>query len=251
LGGGSYGIAVKAKKADRYYALKLYADSYLMPKQRSISYCAADLFRREAEILQYIRHPRIPGYVDSFSCENAYCLVQEYIPGNSFAELINQGVRYNEDSVKKNILDLLKILSFLHIPAGNRPAIVHRDLRLSNLIVCDNVLFLVDFGLAYRTDHEADRFFLLNHFQSNYTDNVLPPYLRMRNDLTIQSDLFGVGVVAVDLFTNSSLNCSGKSWEDKAPLSPSLKFFIRRLLGTEKKFASCADAIECLLNFWT
>ncbi len=243
MGGGSYGIVVKGEKAGQCYALKLYCDDYLNPKNH-LFYRAIDLFRRETEILQCIRHPQIPGCIDSFVFENMYCLVQDYIPGIALSEFINQGHRYVEERVKEIVFDLLKILNFLHMSSAGRPSILHRDLRLSNLIFSDNVLFLIDFGLAHRINDKADEAFLLKCLQSKFTDAVSPTYARMRNELSIQSDLFGVGVVAADLFTNTASTAG----EQQIPVSRQFKSFIRRLLGVERIFISCAEAIDHLRN---
>lgn len=246
LGGGSYGIVVKAEKAGQYYALKLYSDDYLTHKMRLCS--AIDLFKRETEILKCIQYPQIPGCIDFFVCENMYCLVQEYVPGNTLSELINQGHRYVEERVREIIFDLLKILSFLHMPSSNKPAIIHHDLRLSNLLLSGDDLFLIDFGLAHRIQNNADEIFLTRRIQFKFADDVSPSYAKMRNDLSIQSDLFGAGVVAVDLFINSAIADASTAWEQRIAISPSFKSFVRRLLGIEKKFMSCTEAIDHLID---
>lgn len=225
--------------------MKIYSDQYLQQKGQWSCF-AVDLFKREIAILQSIQHPEIPCYINSFSYENMYCLVQEYIPGNTLATIINQGYCYDEEEVKDLILDLLKILSFLHIPTDTRSVIVHRDLRLSNLILDDNVLFLIDFGLACRMQNSADEALLAKCFHSKTATDVSSSYRKMRNDFSIQSDLFGVGVVAVDLFSNSVSSDEFIPWEQRIPVSKSFKSFIRSLLGVEGNFASCIEAIEHL-----
>ncbi len=237
---------VKAEKAGRYYALKLYSDDYL--NRRGHSCQAMELFNRETELLQCIRHSRIPGCIDCFAYNNMYCLVQEYVPGDTLAALINQGRRFGEKEVGGVLLELLEILAFLHTPDAGKPAIVHRDLRLSNLIVRGNRLVLLDFGLACRIGHDADQAFLQKRLQSKSIRGVSPSYARMRNDLSVQSDLFGAGVVAVDLFTNSIAPGQSGAWEQQIQVSPPLKSFIRRLLGVEENFMSCSEALEYWRN---
>lgn len=236
---------VRVYKAGRYYAMKVYSDEYL--RQRSkLSCLAVDLFQRETAILRSIQHPEIPEYIDSFSYENVYCLVQEYIPGNTLAAIINQGYCYSEADVKGIIYKLLKILSFLHISKGKSPSIIHRDLRLSNLILNDNNLVLIDFGLACRIQNSVDEAFLVKCFRSRNANDVSSSYMKMRNDFSIQSDLFGAGVVAVDLFTNSVSSDEFIPWEQRIAVSQSCKSFIRRLLGVEGSFRSCIEALNFL-----
>lgn len=239
---------VRSSKAGRYYAMKICSDHYLRQKGH-MNFYAADVLIREAEILQAIQHPRMPGYVEHFLWENMYCLVQEYMPGNTLSTLINQGYQFEEKEVRLLLLELLNIVNFLHRLADEKkPAVVHRDLRLSNLILSDNGLSLIDFGLAHRMQNDADEAFLGKGCRLNAAANASPSYARMRNDLTIHCDLFGAGVVAVDLFTNSIISDASTSWEQRILISPSFKAFIRKLLGVDGNFVSAAEAIEHLLS---
>ncbi|WP_021171072.1 Protein kinase domain protein [Sporomusa ovata DSM 2662] len=132
------------------------------------------------------------------------------------------------------------------MPRVEKPVIVHRDLRLSNIIVNDKRLFLIDFGLAYRLQHNADIDFLTECASRKIIADSSASYMKKRNDFSLQSDLFGAGVVAVDLFTNSISPDQSMSWEQYIPVSPSLKSFIRRLVAVDGKFASCNEALEHL-----
>ncbi|XFO66695.1 putative serine/threonine-protein kinase YbdM [Sporomusa silvacetica DSM 10669] len=236
---------VRVYKEDRCYAMKVYYDQYLTQKGHA-SGLTEYLFQREKSILLSIKFSTIPGYVDSFVCDNMYCLIQEFLPGNTLAALINQGQRFCETEVRQLLSGLLEILNYLHIPGAEKPVIVHRDLRLSNIIVNDERLFLIDFGLAYRLQNSADIDFLTECASRKITADSSSSYMKKRNDFSIQSDLFGAGVVAVDLFTNSISFDQSVSWEQHIPVSPSLKSFIRRLLAVDGKFASCNEALEHL-----
>ena len=68
------------------------------------------LFEREAKILKQLNHPHIPTYLDYFPLNEpvtGLVLVQEYIRGESFKDLILQENRFTESQIKqiaKNIL---------------------------------------------------------------------------------------------------------------------------------------------------
>lgn len=243
LGSGSYGIVAQVSKKGQYYAMKVYSDQYLEKKGYAAG-MAGRLFQREVEILQSINFPAIPGYVDSFECDNLYCLVQDFLPGNTLAALINQGQQFGESEVKQVLFELLEILNYLHKPGKKKPVILHRDLRLSNIIINDGQLFLIDFGLACRLPNNADIEFLTacSLRRTAYGSSSIA-YLEKRNDFSMQSDLFGAGVVAVDLFTNAISSEASVAWEQHIPVSPGLKAFIRRLLAVDDSFASCNEAI--------
>jgi serine/threonine protein kinase len=105
------------------------------------------LFEREAQILKQLDHPRIPKYYDYFHIDERslwFGLVQEYIPGSSLREQLNQGKRFTPKQVRKIAVEVLEILEFLH---QLNPTVLHRDIKPSNLIWGeDEQIYLVDFG---------------------------------------------------------------------------------------------------------
>ncbi|MDD4169666.1 MAG: phosphotransferase [Desulfotomaculaceae bacterium] len=166
------------------------------------------------------------------------------------------------------IYQLLLILNALHNPRHRQDAVVHRDLRLSNLMLSGDNLYLIDFGLARFIDSQQfpccpdplqKKFkFNLNDKERFSTFSSVPvakhipgpgTYQLLRREISPLSDLFGVGVVAMDLFTNwiedeALLN---KSWEQVLPLSEPFKVFAKKLLSREG-FTSSAEALGYLYS---
>ncbi|MBE9181999.1 serine/threonine protein kinase [Oculatella sp. LEGE 06141] len=109
------------------------------------------LFEREAQVLQHLNHPRIPGYRDYFVIDRHpgsrfpwFALVQNYISGQSLQQLLDQGHRFSEEQVQQIAVDVLNILLYLHTVD---PPVLHRDIKPSNLILGDDRhIYLVDFG---------------------------------------------------------------------------------------------------------
>lgn len=109
------------------------------------------LFEREAQILQNLKHPKIPQYRDYFDLDKDighgiawFGLVQDYIPGKSLQELLEKGKRFTEQEVYNIALEILEILTYLH---ELNPPVIHRDIKPSNLILGeDNHIYLIDFG---------------------------------------------------------------------------------------------------------
>ena len=109
------------------------------------------LFEREASVLKQLNHPRIPNYRDYFSLDKQtgaglcwFGLVQDYIPGYSLQQLLDEGKRFTEEQVRSLATQVLEILTYLH---GLNPPVLHRDIKPSNLILReDKQVYLVDFG---------------------------------------------------------------------------------------------------------
>ena len=110
-----------------------------------------DLFEREAQTLENLDHPGIPKYIDSFEedseADRAFFLVQELAEGSSLEALVSRGWRGDEREISRIALELLNILQYL---GSRRPAVVHRDVKPSNIVVgggkSGGRVYLVDFG---------------------------------------------------------------------------------------------------------
>jgi hypothetical protein len=111
---------------------------------------SVELFRRAAETLQRLHHPGIPRLVESFAEERGgvtfYYVVQERIDGETLAEALRRGERFDETAAREIAEQVLAVLSYLH---AQSPPIIHRDLKPSNLMRReDGSLVLIDFDLV-------------------------------------------------------------------------------------------------------
>ena len=129
IGKGSYGI------------VKLYKDRKIKSMKYAIKSIKKDFFNlnsienilKEIEILRNLDYPNIVKYFETYEDENYLHIVMEYIQGDSLYNLLknnnNQKIHFKEKEIKKIILTLLKVVSFLH-----KKKIVHRDLKLENIL---------------------------------------------------------------------------------------------------------------------
>jgi serine/threonine-protein kinase len=108
-----------------------------------------ELFEREARVLNKIDHPQIPQFLGWFTEEGRLFLVQEYINGYTYAQLLQQrqqeGKTFSETEVIQWLKDLLPVLDYIH--SHN---IIHRDISPDNIMLpfgADKPM-LIDFGLV-------------------------------------------------------------------------------------------------------
>jgi serine/threonine protein kinase len=109
-----------------------------------------ELFRRAAQVLAGLHHPGIPRLVEYFEDQRPgaalLCLVHELIDGETLAEAMKHGLRFDEPSARALLVELLGILSYLQ---SFSPPVIHRDLKPSNLMRRrDGRLVLIDFDLV-------------------------------------------------------------------------------------------------------
>jgi serine/threonine protein kinase len=247
---------VKAEREGRLYAVKALIDRE-EPAAGNLQ------FKLETEILSRVRHPQIPRLVEAFSLDGVDYIVQEYIDGLPLSYLVDRGIRFREAEVKGFLAQLLVILDALHRPRQKKNAVIHRDLRLSNILLQGGRVFLVDFGLARFLDPadfphcpetsesnrsaEAKDSSGILHLRSQTKPGV-ETYRVLRQEISPRSDLFGVGVVGVDLFTSWVEDDSlfDLPWEEVLPLSDTLIVFLQRLLSREGGFETAQEAVNYL-----
>ncbi|TVQ88558.1 MAG: hypothetical protein EA397_16960 [Deltaproteobacteria bacterium] len=206
------------------------------------------MLERETRLLGQLTHPQIPRFVDAFVDEfrmRRYLhLVLDFVPGEPLSAAMADR-RFSQDEVRDLVADLLGILAWLHRLA---PPVIHRDVKPSNLILRpDGRIALIDFGLA--TD-AVDRTFL--HTMAVGTLGYQAPE-QIAGDPCPASDVYGAGVVALELLTRASPRelLSGQTlrWQGRASrLSPEWRRWLERALSPDRdqRFADGAAALEAL-----
>ena len=143
---------------------------------------------QEFRTLASLRHPNIISVLDyGFdSAGQPFFTMQLLEQGQSFKEA-NQGqdIDYKFDLV----IQTLQALSYLH-----RRGLVHRDLKPANVMVVDNQVKVVDFGLAI-TFEQAEA-----TIETVGTVAYMAPEVLQGNSAKAASDLYAVGMMAFEAF---------------------------------------------------
>lgn len=210
------------------------------------------LFEREAQVLQALNHPYIPRYRDYFSIDRQvgegipwFGLVQDYIPGFSLQELLEQGKRFTEKQVRKIATDVLEILIYLHELS---PPVLHRDIKPSNLILGDDKqIYLVDFGAVQAQAAVTGVTFTVVG-TSGYA-----PLEQFWGRAVPASDLYALGATLIHLLTGTSpaelpQKDSRIQFSDKVSLDPSFVCWIETLteIALEKRYSIARQALDAL-----
>lgn len=153
LGQGGLGrtyLALDTHRFNEPCVLKEFAPlgsgQYDLEKSRS-------LFKREAKILHQVTHPQIPKFLACFEGKKRLFLVQEYVKGKTYSQLLQdrqqQGKVFSEKEVSRWLLNMLPILSYIH-----QRGIIHRDISPDNIMQpqAEDLPVLIDFGVGKLTN---------------------------------------------------------------------------------------------------
>ena len=205
------------------------------------------LFEREADVLKQLDYPTIPKYRDYF-CLNEqllwFGLVQEYIPGVTFQDLLQQGEKFTEQQIRQIATDILNILVYLH---ELKPPTLHRDIKPSNLIWGeDGRIYLVDFGAVQNKAVSETTFTVVGTY--GYT-----PMEQFGGRAIPASDLYALGATLIHLLTGiAPADLPQKNLQiqfaEFVSLSPGFVAWLQQLCepAIEKRFSTARVALSSL-----
>ncbi len=210
------------------------------------------LFERETQVLKQLNHPQIPRYRDSFSLDQQagaglywVGLVQEYIPGASLRQLLDQGKRFTETQVRNIATEVLEILMYLH---GLNPPVLHRDIKPSNLILADDGrVYMVDFGAVQNNAAiEGVTFTVVG--TTGYA-----PLEQFWGRAVAASDLYALGATLIHLLTGTAPADLPQrdlriQFRDRVSVDPRFIRWIEALTepDLEQRFIDASVALEAL-----
>ena len=218
---------------------------------------ARRLFDNEAKVLYKLNdHRQIPRLLAHLEVDEEFYLVQEYVEGKdlSHAEIV-PGKVWQEAKVKRLLIDVLKILSFVH-----QNNVIHRDIKPSNLIrrASDGKIFLIDFGAVKEITNMT-----LTEGQGNVLTVAIgtPGYMaseQQRGDPRFNSDIYALGMTAVQAITGShpdqlprDRDTGEIKWRDHAPhCSEELARVLDKMVKNDfvQRYKNANEALEDLRN---
>ncbi|MBD1914133.1 MULTISPECIES: serine/threonine-protein kinase [unclassified Leptolyngbya] len=216
-----------------------------------------ELFRREAEILYQISHPQIPQFRATFEENQRLFIVQDYVAGKTYRELLNerqsQGMAFSESEGLQLLRQLLPVLAHIHARG-----IIHRDIAPDNIILrqSDYQPVLIDFGVvkAIATQIQLQG----STGQSNVTTvgklGYAPSEQMQTGRAYPNSDLYALAVTVVvlmtghepqDLYDDISLTWH---WQRYVQVNPNFAGILNKMLSYRPgdRYQSVAEVAKAL-----
>ena len=142
--------------------------------------------RSEPEALRRINAAPMPRFLAEYRNDNMRCVLREYVPGETLAQLA--GFRsFSEEDVIRIGVQLCEQLCALH---EMTPPVIHRDIKPQNVVIRpDGRAVLIDFGIArVRTEGERDTV-------AFGTQGFAPPEQYGFSQTDARSDIFSLGIL--------------------------------------------------------
>lgn len=167
----------------------------------------------EAVILSNLSDKRIPELLGVINEKGFYGFVLEFKNGDTVKDLI---FKYNQKFTRGEFFNigikLIKIIKYIH-----ENGVVHRDIRIPNVLIDKEEVYLIDFGLA------------------RWADNNKYPY---------NLDFSYLGDFLLYLLYSSyegKENHKKLPWYEELTLTIKQKLFLKKLLGLEPVYENAYD----------
>lgn len=199
-------------------------------------------------------HGQIPKLLASFSEDESFYVVQEYVEGHNLSDEIKPNRLWSETRVLDLLIESLEILEFVH-----RQDLAHLNLQPSNLKrrQQDSKLVLIDFGIL-QTPELAERLGQIRPMSG------IPGYYPVdpRGDRSpFSCDLYAIGMMGIQALTGihpSYLTIDRKTGEiiwrftisdrPMVPVSDDLARILSKLVrhGSGQRYGSATEVLEDL-----
>ncbi|MCD4786353.1 MAG: protein kinase [Candidatus Eremiobacteraeota bacterium] len=116
---------------------------YTDPRDQSL---ARKHFEQEANMLATLEHPNLPKVMDYFSEGGKHYLIMQYLKGEDLGVMLKKSKKpLDEEKVAGWMMQTATVLYYLHC---QKPPIIFRDIKPSNIMICQGQVKLIDFGIA-------------------------------------------------------------------------------------------------------
>jgi serine/threonine protein kinase, bacterial len=208
---------------------------------------AQALFEREAGVMYRLQHPQIPMFREMFrvnrSGEGQLFLVQDYVDGVNYQQLLKQKLQQGQGFVEAEIVEfltqILPVLGYIH-----SLGVIHRDISPDNLIRrnSDGQPVLIDFGGVKQVSVNAATQYM--SVGTNHSDvptrlgkvGYAPNEQMQRGVVFPHSDLYALAATTLVLLTGKEppdlidpQNFTW-NWREHITLSPNLASVLDRML---------------------
>jgi len=191
LGRGGMGIVYEAvqESLQRVVALKV------LPPQLALEQQFVERFKREAAAIARLEHRNIVRLIDHLEQDNLYCIVMEFVRGQSVKSLISGRPLAIDFSIRVG-MQVAEALAYAH-----EQGIIHRDIKPENIMICEGeTVKVMDFGIA---KVGGSGFQTKTGLAVGTPEYMSPEQARGDKNLDAKTDIYSLGVVLYEILTGT------------------------------------------------
>jgi serine/threonine-protein kinase len=219
LGMGSYGLT--------YVCHDVRTGEELVVKQAKPSKgrLGRELLQREIDIVRQLEHPAIPRCMASFEYKKGFFMASEYVKGQTVEDLIfARGAVFSEQEALRIVRSVMEIVRFIH-----DRGFVHLDIRIPNVMLQEERVRLIDFGLASQIGEPA-------RLEPDAVEEAI-----LRRTAEVSSDLYAIGHFLLFMLYSRYEPAeagveSGAGWQEELDITDATKRIIRKLLQIDERY---------------
>lgn len=249
LGQGGFGRTYLALDQQKKYncVLKEFAPSNTKPEALRK---ARELFEREAKILSDLNHRHIPEFLEWFEDDGRLFIVQEFVNGKTYWDLLLQGQRFSEKEIIQWLRALLDVLVYIH-----GKGIIHRDISPDNIMLPNGKSkpVLIDFGVVKYAETQLRTTGNLNQSTHVGKGSYAPSEQLRGGECYANSDLYALAVTAIVLLTgkepNDLINYDSEwDWRSHANVNHKLAMILDKMLEgrPSDRYQSAREVLNAL-----
>lgn len=187
LGKGGMGYVYKArdKRLERIVALKVLDST---SDEETVK-----RFYLEAQAMKELDHQNIVHVFDFGENKKQLFIAMTYVEGVSLSDVLRKQKQLDFDAIALIAKQIARGLLFAH-----SKGVIHRDIKPSNIMLThDNRVYIMDFGISYIQQLERERLTLTGMAMG--TPEYMSPEQCHGDEVTIQSDIYGLGVILYEM----------------------------------------------------
>jgi serine/threonine-protein kinase len=210
--------------------------------------------RTEADLLKELKNQYIPQVLDYIEMDGNIFTVMEYISGDSFQKLIDDGKRFSQKNIIKWAVQLCEAVAYLH---GRKNPVIHGDIKPDNLMLTpEGNICLIDFNISGSTQKGKA-------LVSGYTNGYSPPeqYAPVKQEgikgkhsmIDARSDIYSIGATLYFILTGIRPEASTgevTGIDQFENVNEGLAYVIAKAMQKEpeKRFQSAGAMLNALKN---
>ena len=206
---------VTSKLTNKVYAMKeIKSERYANEAQKLE-------IQKEIKLLENLNHPNIITYFSSFSENENFYIIQEYLNGGSFNYLIKmakeKGKLIDEKKIWDSLVQTLSALLYLH----ENKKIIHRNIKLDNILFDkEGNVKITDYGINAINIEDADNSLKCHGTQIGGIQ-IMAPEIAHGGTYEYKTDIYMLGLTFFNFM-------SGQLPEIKSMQNSNIFFFLNK-----------------------